>query len=72
MPSNSVATSDRCQKTGDRNARRPCVNSSLVNEEYEYEDQDPVYDVLYYNDDMTGQDWLDFQRYGTDFHRGEY
>ena len=52
--------------------RLAAVSQLSTHDDYKYKDQDPVYDALDYDDHMTKQDWLDFQRYGTDFHRGEY
>ena len=43
-----------------------------THEEYEYEDQDPIYDALDYDDEVTKQDWLGFQGCSTDLDQGEY
>ena len=55
-----------------RSQRSAAVRQLSTHIEYECEDQDPVYNALDYNNDMTEQDWLDFQCYCTDFHRGNY
>ena len=45
MPRNSAVTSDRCQRTDERNARRPCVNSALTKSTTTHEKN--IYQMVY-------------------------